>query len=98
MELLLLGFGPPLLTLGPAQIEVDRERVSCSYPIRGGLLVRRAGGTLSLAQTGLERPELCVAVNGFFPRPSFLYEPVQRRFHAFVSRRYFRRLVAEGQQ
>jgi hypothetical protein len=97
VELLLLGFRPPLLAFGPAQVAVDRDLISCSYPIRGGLLARRAGGTLSLVQTGRERPELRVAVKDFAPRLGMLYEPLQRRFHVSVSRRYLSRLVAEGQ-
>jgi hypothetical protein len=108
VEVRLLGLRPPLLTLGRAQVAVDGDRVSCSYPIRGGLLARRAGGALRLAQLGRERPELCVGVSGFFARLSVrpglprwsgaLYEQLQRRAHVALSRRYLRRLIAERPQ
>lgn len=105
VELRLLGFGPTLLTLGPAEVTVGNERVSCRYPIRGGLLSRRADGALTLSQIGGERPELRVAVTGFFARlgvrPGFprwsgtIYEQIQRRLHVAISRRYFGRLIEE---
>jgi hypothetical protein len=108
VELRLLGLRPSLLTLGPAEIAVEGERVSCSYPIRGGLLARRAGGALSVWQTGREQPELCTAVSGFFPRlgarsglprwSGALYEQAQRRLHVAISRRYFGRLITEEPQ
>jgi hypothetical protein len=106
VELRLLGFGPPLLDLGPAEVAVETERVSCRYPIRGGLLARRAGGAISVAQIAGERPELCVAVTGFFARlgvrPGFprwsgtIYEQIQRRVHVAISRRFFKRLLVAG--
>jgi hypothetical protein len=68
--------------------------VTCTYEIAGGLLARRPGGTLGLEQTGGSRPELSVTVAGFVPRVQLLYEPLERLFHASVSRHYFRRLVA----
>jgi hypothetical protein len=86
-------FGLPLLTFGPVQMAVDGDGVSCRYPIRGGLLARRPGGTLTLAQSGGERPELSVAVTGYVPRLGVLYAP-QRRFHVSVSRRFLRRMIA----
>ena len=96
-ELLLLGFRPALLAFAPARITVDGEKVSCSYRIAGGLLARRAGGTLTLTQWSGEHPELHVAVEGFFPRLGVLYGPLEQRFHVSVSRRYFARLIDEGQ-
>jgi hypothetical protein len=91
VELTVLGL--PLLTFGPGQIAVNGDGVSCRYPIRGGLLARRPGGTLTLAQSGGERPELSVAVTGYVPRLGVLYAP-QRRFHVSVSRRFLRRMIA----
>jgi hypothetical protein len=89
VELQLLGTGPPLLRLGPAEVAVEGDRVSCRYPIRGGWLSGRAGGSLTLSQEGRD---LSVAVNGFYGRR--IYERVQRRVHVAISRRYFRRLLA----
>ena len=63
------------------------------YRIRGGLLARKAGGTLALAQVA---GELTVAVEGFFPRLAVLHHTVQSHIHAAVSRRYFRALLAEA--
>ncbi len=94
--LLLLGLRPALLSFEPAQVTVDGETVGCSYRIAGGLLARRAGGTLSLTQRSGERTELHVAVEGFFPRLGVLYGPLERPFHVSVSRRYLTRLIAAG--
>ena len=63
--------------------------MSCRYPILGGLLSGREGGSLTLSQDGRD---LSVAVNGFYGRR--IYEHVQRRVHVAISRRYFRRLLA----
>ena len=93
VALRLFGFRPALLTFGPPQVAAEPDGVSCTYEITGGLLARRAGGTLRLLQTAGRPVELCVSVAGFFPRLGVLYGPFQRRFHASVSRRYFSRLI-----
>jgi hypothetical protein len=105
-ELRLLGRGPRLLRFGPPETECEPDRVSCRFPILGGLLAQRPGGALELSQTGRDEPELRAAVTGFVPRlglrPGFprwsgaLYDHVQRRLHLAVSRRYFRRLIEEA--
>ena len=91
----LLGHGPSLLTLGPAEVAVDGARVSWRCAIRGGLLARHPGGTLTLAQTGFDQAELSVAVEDYFPRLGVLYGLLQRPFHVSVSRRYLLTLIAE---
>jgi len=96
VRLLPLGLRPALLALGPARVAVDRDRIRCSYDVLGGVLARRAGGSLTLAQTGLERAEVCIAVEGFFPRLGVLDRRFVRRFHASVSRRYLGRLVEQA--
>jgi hypothetical protein len=96
VELLALGLRPALLTFEPAQLAVESKGVSCSYRIAGGLLARRAGGTLTLTQTSCERDELRVTVTGFLPRLGMLYGPFELRVHHAVSRRYFRRLAREA--
>jgi hypothetical protein len=85
--------GVSLLAFDGPEAAADRERVTCLYRIRGGVLARRAGGRLALVQDGRE---LTVAVHGFFPRLAVLHHAVQSRVHAAVSRRYFRALLAEA--
>ena len=85
--------GIPLLAFDGPELSAGADHVLCTYRIRGGLLARRAGGTLALEQAGLE---LVVAVRGFFPRLARLHHSVQSRIHAAVSRRYFRTLLAES--
>ncbi len=97
VQLLLLSIRPALLTFASAEVTVDSDEIRCSYRIAGGLLARREGGTLSLTQRSGERPELRVEVEGFFPRLGVLYEPLERRFHVSVSRRYLARLINEAQ-
>jgi hypothetical protein len=97
LELRLLGRGPCLLSFGPAMSTSDADEVGCRYPIAGGLLTRRAGGELSLSQTGSQPAELRAAVRAFVPRWSGpWYERVQLRFHVAIGRRYVKRLIAEA--
>ena len=97
LELRLLGRGPCLLSFGPAQCTSDVEEVRCRYPIAGGLLTRQPGGELSLSQSGSQPAELRAAVRAFVPRwRGTWYERVQLRFHVAISRRYFKRLIAEA--
>jgi len=96
VELRLLGRGPALLSFGPAETSVGDERVSCTYPIRGGVLARREGGTLALSQVGAAGVELRAEVTGFVPRLGATLGFAQQRLHAAISRRYFARLIAEA--
>lgn len=85
--------GAPLLRFAPAELVADPDCVRCSYPIRGGLLTRSAGGTLVLSQSG--DGELRAALTGFRPRlGTRLYDRIQRRLHVAISRRYFEGLVS----
>jgi len=95
VEIYLAGAGLTLLALGPEEVTVESDRVTCRYAIRGGLLSGAAGGELVVAQIVGDSPELSVAVSGFFARRGFLYRQLQRRLHVSVSRRYFRSLLAE---
>jgi hypothetical protein len=89
VELRVLGLRPALLTLEPANVGVEHDRVACAFRIVGGMLARRSGGTLTLTQVGLQTAELRVAVNGFHPRlGGLLFTPIEQRLHASVSRRY----------
>jgi hypothetical protein len=102
LELRVLG-GPVLLRFGPPKIEASDTRAACSYPILGGLLASRPAGEITFEQTtGAMRS----TIRGFFPRlaaregrrhwTGALYDQLQSRVHLAVTRRYFRRLIAEA--
>ena len=104
MELRVACCGPTLLRLGNPQLSVTSDSVSTTYPITGGLLARRAAGSITLSMYGGSgRVELRSAIAGYHPtlaaRPGApawtgeLYEQIQARIHARVSRRYFQRLI-----
>jgi hypothetical protein len=104
VELRLLPGGPRLLVLGPADLSAAEGAVACTYSIVGGVLARRAGGFLSLSQTGLGEVELRSTITGFFPAlgrgPGWagpLYSQVQSRIHVRISRRFFGALI-EGRR
>ena len=96
VDLRLLAIPLSLLLLGAPEVDVESNRVTCQYPIVGGLLSRKPGGTLSISQTALPSSELRVSVSGFFARRGLVYRLLQRRLHVAVSRRYFRRLLTGG--
>jgi hypothetical protein len=76
--------GAPLLHFAPAELAAEANGVRCSYPIRGGLLARGAGGALVLSQS--RGSELRAALTGFVPllgaRP---YDRIQRWIHVAIS-------------
>ena len=102
-RLRLLG-GATLLRFGPPELQYADGVVSSRYAIEGGVLVLRAGGSVTLAQRpdGAEQ-ELSVTVEEYLPRlaahagapwwTGALYAKGQSPFHAAVSRRYFELLV-----
>ena len=108
LDLRLLGLGPALLRFGRPEHAVDSTSVRCLYPIRGGLLVRTPGGSISFAQTGTEAVEVSSAIAGFFPRlaprrqgrrwQGLLYPQLQARLHVALSRRYLDRLRQDAQR
>ena len=86
-----------LLSFGAPQTIVDASGALCRYPIIGGLLARSGAGSITFAQVVAPEVELRATIDGFQPRLSAaLYRHVQQRIHTSVSRRYFRRLIAEG--
>ena len=86
--------GVPLLRFAPAELAADTGGARCSFPIRGGLLARRPGGTLVLSQS--QNNELRAALTGFVPRLGARpYDRIQRRLHGAISRRFFRNLIGE---
>jgi hypothetical protein len=100
VEVRLLPRGPRLLVLGPPDLSASEEAVACTYAIVGGVLVRRAGGFLSLSQVKAAEVELRSTITGFFPAlgrgPGWagpLYSQIQSRIHVLISRRFFRGLI-----
>jgi hypothetical protein len=104
VELLLRPTGTVLLAFGRPEIQTDDGLARCTYPITGGLLARRPGGSISFSQETAP-PAIASSISGFFPRlaaapgrPGWtgtLYEQVQRRLHLAVSKRYFAALLRE---
>jgi hypothetical protein len=107
LELRLLGRWT-LLRFGAPQAVVDDKGALSRFPIVGGLLARTPAGSISFSQTAQEPVELRATIEGFFPRlagrpggpvwKGALYRHVQRRLHARISHRYFRRLMGEEQR
>jgi hypothetical protein len=77
--LTLLAFGDP---------EFDGE--AWTWPITGGLLARRPGGSL---RCGWRDGELIADVDGYLPRlPALAYRAMQRPVHDVLTRRFLLRL------
>lgn len=108
LDVRLLGVGPALLRFGRPEHAVSSNIVRCLYPIRGGLLARTPGGSISFTQTGSDLVEVSSAIAGFFPRLAprrssrrwrgVLYPQVQARLHVALGRRYFARLLQEARR
>jgi hypothetical protein len=104
LELRVARRGPTLLRFGTPQLSVTTDVVSMTYPITGGMLARRAAGSITLSMHGgADSVELRSAIAGYHPtlaaRPGApawtgeLYDQIQARVHARVSRGYFHRLI-----
>ena len=108
LDVRLLGVGPALLRFGRPEHAVSSSEVRCLYPIRGGLLVRTPGGSISFTQKGSDAVEVSSAIAGYFPRLAtrrqgrrwhgLLYPQVQARLHVALGRRYFARLWQEARR
>ena len=97
VELKLLRRGPTLIDLGAPGVTAATERVACSFPIVGGLLVARPGGALSLEQVSGDPFVLRSRLTGYSPRlAGAIYSHVQARLHSLISRRFFARLIREA--
>jgi hypothetical protein len=103
-ELRLGRSGPVLLRFGPPRYDVTAAGVSAAYPITGGLLARRPSGSLTLSLEACEgEVELRSTIVGYYPtlaaRPGApawtgeVYNQVQARLHARISRSYFGHLA-----
>jgi hypothetical protein len=108
VELRLFSRAPALLRFGAPEIQVDPTRVSCTYPVLGGLLARGAGGELVFEQRRGSTWCVRTLVRDFSPRlagragsrgwTGFVYHQVQARLHRAIGRRYVARLVRESMQ
>jgi len=108
LELRVFGRGPTLLRFGDPQLEADAARVVCCYPIEGGALVRRRGGSISFEQTTGDGLELRSTITAFHPRlaakpgaphwTGTLYNQIQSRIHEAIGRRYFTYLQQQPKQ
>jgi len=104
-EIRLLGMRPALLRFGRAAYDISPTSVSCRYPIVGGLLTRKPGGSISFTQSGEGSIEVRAQIDDFFPRlatrrprrgwSGVLYPHVQTRLHVALGRRYLERLRME---
>lgn len=93
IALRLFGRGPALIRLGQPSISAGAESVTCRYPIVGGLLVGREGGSLALEQVSGDTVLLRSTLTEYVPRlAGVFYFQVQARLHSLISRRYFARL------
>jgi hypothetical protein len=96
LELRLLGRGPCLLSFGPAERTSDVDELRCGIRSRAACSPGSPGGAESVA-VGSQPAELRAAVRALVPRCSGTwYEQVQLRFHVAISRRCFKRLIAEA--
>lgn len=101
-ELALVG-GVSLLRFGEPEISATSDRVECRFPIIGGALAKRSGGSLTIAQQTGSSPELVVTVEDYAPRldserprgglRTFAYRHVQQPVHAAITRRYLERMA-----
>lgn len=102
VALVLVGL-VPLLRFAAPRTGHASDAVTCEYPIDGGLLVARPGGSLLVAQRG--GVELELLVEGYFPRLGgstrprslrrALYTAIQARAHRAVGRRFLEHAAAE---
>lgn len=95
-----LGRAVTLLRFGPPDVAVKGEEVECRYPIVGGTLVSRPGGSLTIAQRDGTAPQLEVTVTEYRPslaergsrlHRGILYTALQAPLHRSVSRRFLAR-------
>jgi hypothetical protein len=95
-----LGRALTLLRFGPPELDVEGEDVRCRYPIVGGTLVSRPGGSLTIAQREGAVPQLEVTVTEYRPalaergsrlHRGMLYTALQAPLHRSVSRRFLAR-------
>jgi hypothetical protein len=86
-----------LFRFGSGTVTCDVTEVECRFPIHGGLLVSRPGGSLAVVQRSVPVLELELEVTGYHPgfgarllapASRLFYTRVQRPLHLAVSRRF----------
>ena len=104
-ELELVLGGLVLFRFGKTETHVGDHEVECRFPITGGLLVARPGGSLSIVQRTRPAGELVVILTGYRPRlesrrsPSvrrLVYSRIQVSLHDAVSRRFLTRVAEDS--
>ena len=106
---ILVGFEPlVLMRFGAPRHELRAERATVRWPIAGGLLVARAGGSLEIAAeprdgavAGEAVLHVRVVVDGYRPTVArrlgeWLYLATQARVHVWVTHGYLRALEASA--
>ncbi len=105
VELVLLWI-VPLFRFATPEIIATPDRIECRYAIIGGVLAKRSGGCLTIAQLFGSSPELCVTVEDYAPRldsgrprgglRTLAYRLLQQPAHEAVGRRYLERMAARS--
>ena len=100
MRIVLIGGFATLLRFGEAEVTVADGTVECRYPVLGGSLAARPGGSLAIVQRADPTPRLEVVVSGYHPRLAgrgwalhrgLLYIALQAPLHRLVTRRFLTR-------
>lgn len=104
-ELALVG-AVSLFRFGAPEVSATADRVECRFPIVGGVLAKRSGGSLTIAQRAGPSPELVVTVEDYAPRldsgrprgglRTLAYRHLQQPVHAAIGRRYLDRMAARS--
>jgi hypothetical protein len=92
-----------LLRFAQPQTTVDDDLVRCRFQITGGVLAKRSGGSLSIAQRARPSTELVVTVEDYAPRldsgrqrgglRTVAYRHLQQPVHVAIGRRYLERMA-----
>ncbi|MGH3022966.1 MAG: hypothetical protein ACRDNI_04850 [Gaiellaceae bacterium] len=102
---LVLGRSLTLLRFGVPEIGVAERSVEARYPILGGALASRPGGSLTIAQRADPVPQLEVTVTSYHPslagrgsrfHRGLLYTALQAPLHRSVSRRFLTRTAGRS--
>jgi hypothetical protein len=106
VELVLLWI-LPLFRFATPEIVATPERIECRYSIIGGVLAKRSGGCLTIAQLFGSSPELYVTVEDYTPRldsgrprgglRTLAYRLLQQPAHEAIGKRYLERMAARSQ-
>ena len=104
-ELALVG-ALSLLRFGGPEVSTTADHVECRFPITGGALAKRSGGSLTIAQHAGPSPELVVTVEDYAPRldsgrqhgglRTLAYRRLQLPVHAAIGERYLNRMAARS--